>query len=97
MKCACEFCNGRGVVTCDDCDGDGEIEMAITSTSVLPSTTHPNHERILDLHKQAKDVERQCRELTELMPSNGPRYRQECKAILDKLSREADRLRGVRP
>lgn len=92
MKCLCKVCEGRGYVPCEECDGQGFSESAITSKAIIPSIEHRNHEKILDLHKQARAVELQCDELKKLMPHNTARYDRECEAVIKELETEAKKL-----
>lgn len=85
MRCACEHCNGSGMIPCYNCDGEGSITPNLDTLKVR------DHEAKQVL-AQARTVHRQCDELCAMMPHNSDRYKREAGEIINVLIRKAIEL-----
>ncbi len=76
--------------TCDECDGNGEIEIRIESVGLDRSLTH--YDELAEIQEDAMRVESQTLRLIEMKPEHAAAYRAQCAATLDAINGQAELL-----
>lgn len=90
MKCDCIECNGKGYVPCDCCDGEGQRTHPLISMKVDGGTK--NRDEVIELQDAAKNVSRQCDELSQIFPHNRGIYQKQAQEIIDDLENQAKKV-----
>lgn len=75
---------------CNECDGNGEIEIRIENVGLDRSLTH--YDELAELQADAMRVKSQTARLIELKPEHAGAYRAQCAATLDAINWQAELL-----
>lgn len=92
MKCDCQECNGRGEITCPECDGQGTHERAIEDATL--EKTVKNYDELLVIQRDAKRVIRQAAQLKVMNPERAESYDAQLKATLFVINKQAEAAVG---
>ena len=93
MKCACQKCQGDGIIeiVCPDCDGDGDRNIPIERIKFDPADEH--YPALLQIQQDAQHLIKQAAELANLKPHRADSYARQTAACLAILDHEAQSLK----
>jgi len=89
MKCSCLYCGGTGQVTCDECNGEGELDGDLATMKLDRHLN--NYEELVELQKDAQRVIKQAERLKELRPHRSESYGEQLRATLLNINEQAER------